>query len=117
MEFTLVNIAAVLAFLIGVMSIVAGTAVINGKKMNYHIINWLPVFNLALGLISAFFTASLIWQRNQIALPAAVTTLASYSTVLIILKSRYRGIVAKQSLVATLFRMIVWLTIILLISL
>ncbi|MDH3942639.1 MAG: hypothetical protein OEV06_00910 [Anaerolineae bacterium] len=112
MSITSTNIAALTAFLIGAMSAAAGVMVVIGKPMKYHVIDWLPVYNLILGLISAFFTSILICQGNQIGLPAAATTLAGHSIVLLILRTRYRDVAAKQSVGATLFRIIVWLLII-----
>lgn len=109
--------AAVLALLIGVMSTFAGISIIIGKKMKYHLIEWLPIYNLVLGILSAFFVSIIIWTKNSISIPAALTIFASHSIVMLILKTKYRNIVAKQSIKATLFRIIIWLAILILLCL
>ena len=47
------KIAAVLAFLIGVMAVFAGGQVFLGIIPDYYIIDWLPGYNFVLGLLSA----------------------------------------------------------------
>jgi len=79
--------------------------------MDYYVIDWLPGYNLILGLISAFFTAVIIWQGNPIAMPAAIATFASHSMVMLILQTSYRDVVAVESIRAMAFRMMVWLSI------
>ena len=78
--------AAVLAFIIGAMAIFAGGQVLLGKAMDYYVIDWLPIYNFILGLVSVGFTSILIWQGRKIALPAAIATLASHTVVMFILQ-------------------------------
>jgi len=104
--------AAVIAFIIGAMSIFAGgQVVLLGKIMDYYVIDWLPVYNLIVGIISAFFTAIVIWKGSRIAMPAAIATLISHSTVMVILQAAYRDVVAPDSIKATTVRIILWLII------
>ncbi len=58
------KIAAVIAFAIGAMSIFAGGQVMLGKVMDYYVIDWLPIYNFIVGLISVFITAILIWRGS-----------------------------------------------------
>ena len=66
--------AAVLAFIIGAMAIFAGGQVLLGKIMDYYVIDWLPIYNFSIGLISSFITAILIWKGSKFALSAAIGT-------------------------------------------
>jgi hypothetical protein len=112
MNSKLTKTAAVIAFIIGVMSIFAGgQVVLLGKVMDYYVIDWLPVYNLIVGIISAVFTAIVIWKGSRIAMPAAVATLISHSTVMVILQTAYRDVVAPDSIKATTVRIILWLII------
>ena len=107
--------AAVIAFIMGAMAIFAGgQVVLLGKIMDYYVIDWLPVYNLIVGIISAFFTAIVIWKGSKIALPAAITTLISHSTVMVILQTAYRGVVASDSIKAMTVRMGIWVIILVL---
>ena len=109
------KIAAAIAFIIGAMSIFAGAQVVLfGKIMDYYVIDWLPVYNLIIGIISAFFTAIVIWRGSKIALPAAIATLISHSIVMVILQTAYQDVVAPDSIKATTVRIILWLIILVL---
>ena len=103
--------AAVLTFIIGAMAIFAGGQVVLGKMMDYYVIDWLPVYNLTVGLISAFFTTIIIWKGSQLALPVAIATFASHAAVMLILQTAYRDVVAPDSIQAMTVRLIVWLII------
>lgn len=105
------KIAAVLAFIIGVMAIFAGGKVLLGILPDYYVINWLPVYNFVVGIASAFFTAIVLWRNNRLALPAASVTLGMHAIVMIILQTAYRNIVAPDSIMATTVRLIIWVII------
>ena len=62
MNTTLNKIAALLAFIIGGMAIFAGGQVLLGKDPGYYVINWLPIYNFMLGVVSFFVTSLLIWR-------------------------------------------------------
>ena len=79
--------------------------------MDYYVIDWIPVYNLIVGIISAFFTAIVIWKGSKIALPAAIGTLISHSAVMVILQTAYRDVVAPDSIKATTVRIVLWLII------
>ena len=111
----LTKTAAILAFIIGAMSLFAGSQVVLlGKVMDYYVIDWLPVYNLIVGIISAFFTAVVIWKGSKIAMPAAIATLISHSIVMVILLTVYRDVVAPDSIIAMAVRIIVWIIILVL---
>lgn len=105
------KIAAVLAFTIGAMAIFAGGQVLLGKVMDYYVIDWLPTYNLIAGLISAFITAILIWKSSKFALPVAIGTFAIHGTVMLVLQTAYRDLVAPDSIKAMTVRLVVWLII------
>ncbi len=111
MDNKLTKTAAIFAFIIGVMAIFAGGQVLLGKTMNYYVIDWLPIYNFIVGIISAFFTAIVIWKFSKIAMPAAIGTLISHSIVMVILQTAYRDVVAPDSIKAMAFRIVVWLMI------
>jgi hypothetical protein len=102
------RIGAVLAFIIGAMAVLAGGRVLLGNLPDYYVIDWLPVYNFFLGLLSVFVTALLIWRRSQYAMPFAIVTFSAHALVLIILQTAYRQVVAPDSLAAMTIRLVVW---------
>jgi len=107
------KIAAILAFIIGAMAIFAGGQVIFlGKVMDYHVISWLPYYNFTMGVISFLVTAILIWKNHRYAMPAAVATLATHVTIVLVLLTAYNGVVAAESLKAMTVRITVWVLIV-----
>ncbi len=108
------KIAAILAFTVGGMSVIAGGMAMRGWQPGYFVLNWLPVYNLVLGVLTVFIPAILIWQNKRLALAAAISTLSSHLIVLIILMASFRGTVAMQSILAMLFRLVVWIIILML---
>jgi hypothetical protein len=108
------KIAAALAFIIGVMAIFAGGQVLLGKVMDYYVIDWLPVYNFIVGLISSSLTAILIWRSSKYAMPVAIGTFASHGVVMLVLQTAYRDVVALDSIKAMTVRLVVWLIILIL---
>lgn len=109
MNTTLNKIASVLAFIIGAMAVFAGGQVLLGGIPDYYVINWLPVYNYTVGILTVFVTAILIWVNSKIAIPVAVTTFGLHAVVMLILQSVYREVVAMDSVVAMTIRLTVWL--------
>ncbi len=72
MNTTLNKIASILAFLIGAMAIFAGAKPLLGANPDYYVINWLPLYNYTIGVLTVFLTAILIWANSKIAMPAAI---------------------------------------------
>ena len=102
------KIAAAIAFAIGAMSVFAGGQVVLGKVMDYYVIDWLPIYNLIVGLITVFITAILIWRGSKFAMPAAIATFVSHSAVMVVLQIAYRDVVAPDSIKATTVRIVLW---------
>ena len=105
------KLAAVLAFIIGAMAIFAGGQVLLGKVMDYYVIDWVPIYNFTLGLISAGLTAITIWKGSKIALTLAKVTFASHAAVMLILQTAYKDVVASDSIKAMTVRLIAWVII------
>lgn len=105
------KIAAILAVIIGGMAIASGGQVLLGKVQDYYVIDWVPIYNFTMGVISVFITAILIWKNHKFALPSAITTLLAHSLVMLILQTAYREVVAIDSIVAMTLRISTWLII------
>ena len=106
--------AAVLSFIIGAMAIFAGGQVMLGKIMDYYVIDWLPIYNFIVGIISVF-AAIIIWKGSKIAMPVAIAILASNVTVMLVLLTAYQDVVAPDSIKAMTVRIVAWLIILVLI--
>lgn len=111
MTLNLSKIGSILAFVIGAMAIFAGGQVLLGNMPDYYVIDWLPIFNFTIGVITFFLTAILIWKNNQYALAAAIATLSGHTIVMFILQSAYRDVVAPDSIRAMTLRIGVWVVI------
>lgn len=105
------KIAAILAVVIGGMAIAAGGQVLLGQVKDYYVIDWVPVYNFIMGVISVFVTAILIWKSHSLAFPAAVLTLLAHSLVMFTLLTVHREVVAVDSIVAMAVRIIAWILI------
>lgn len=110
------KIAAVLAFIIGAMAIFAGGKVLLGILPDYYVISWLPSYNFALGVLSAFLASVVIWKNHPFALPFAMAIFSSHAVVMLILQTAYRHVVAPDSLVAMTARLATWLAILALLT-
>jgi len=104
------QIASILAFLVGIMSIVAGGKAMQGWNPGYSVLTWLPVYNFVMGIL-ALIPAVLLWINHRFALAASVATLGIHTLVLLLLLSAFRGEVAFQSIAAMIFRLAVWIVI------
>lgn len=111
MKTTLSKIAAILAFIIGAMAVFAGGQVLLGKLPDYYVIDWLPIYNYTVGILTVFVTAALIWTNNRLALPAAVGTFTVHALVMLVLQIAYRDVVAVDSIVAMTVRLTAWIVI------
>jgi hypothetical protein len=102
------KIASLLAFIIGGMAIFAGAKVLMGNDPGYYVINWLPVYNYTVGILTVFVTAVLIWANSKLAVPAAIGTIGFHALVMSILWTAYRDVVAPDSIRAMTIRLISW---------
>lgn len=105
------RIASILAFVIGAMAVFAGGKVLLGILPDYYVINWLPVYNYTVGILTVFVTAVLIWVDGKLARTVAVATLGIHVLVMLILLTAYQNVVAIDSIVAMIVRIVVWLVI------
>lgn len=110
---TLYRIASILAFLVGIMSIVAGGKAMQGWDPGYDVLSWLPIYNFVMGIL-ALIPAILLWVNHRYALATSVATLGIHTLVLLLLLSAFRGEVAFQSIAAMIFRLVVWVVILVL---
>lgn len=102
------KIASILAFIIGGMAVFAGAKVLLGNDPGYYVINWLPVYNYTIGILTIFAIAILIWMNSKLALPAAVGTFGVHAVVMLILQTGYRDVVAPDSIRAMTIRLVAW---------
>lgn len=106
------KIAAILAVIIGAMAVFAGGQVILlGKVQDYYVIDWLPIYNFIMGLLTVFLTALLIWKSSRYAFAAAIVTFILHGTVMVILQTAYRSVVAPDSIRAMTVRLVAWVII------
>jgi hypothetical protein len=108
---TIQRIAAVLAFIIGMMAVFAGGQVLLGKVPDYYVINWLPVYNYTIGILTVFVTAVLLWTKYTLAMPVTIVTFGIHTLVMLVLQTTYRDVVAMDSVVAMTIRIAVWVII------
>jgi cell shape-determining protein MreD len=114
MKFLLNKIASILAFVIGAMAVFAGGRVLLGILPDYYVIDWLPIYNFTLGVISVLFSSFVIWKNNKLAMPAAIGTFSLHAVVMLILQTAYREVVAPESIVAMTVRLAIWILIVIL---
>ncbi len=108
------KIAAVLALLIGAMSIPAGWKAMRGWNPGYSVLAWLPIYNFTLGVLTVLVPVVLLWADSRWAMLAALAIFVVHALVLIFLLTIFRGRVAPQSLKAMAFRLGVWIVILVL---
>jgi hypothetical protein len=104
----LMKAASILAFVIGAMAVFSGGQVLLGKIPDYYVIEWLPVYNFTIGVITLFITAVLIWKNSRFAFLAAVSTFTAHLVVMVILQTSYANLVAIDSIRAMIIRITVW---------
>lgn len=107
-------IAAILALLIGVMSVVSGSLVLLDYNVpDYTVLNWLLVYNIILGFIS-IIAAILIWENSKSLRKIIFAILMLHLLVLVFLYF-FSQEVALESIKAMGFRVGIWILILLLI--
>ncbi len=104
----LTKIASILAFIIGGMAVFAGAQVLLGNDPGYYVINWLPIYNYTIGILTVFVTSIFIFTNSRFALPAAIGTFSLHALIMLILLTGYSGIVALDSIQAMTIRLIAW---------
>jgi uncharacterized membrane protein len=89
----------------------AGGMVMRGWSPGYFVLNWLPVYNFIMGMLTVFITAILIWKNSKHAISAAIVTFSIHAVVTLLLLSAFRGTPAAESILAMIFRLLIWLII------
>lgn len=107
------KIAAIIALLIGIMSVISGSLVLlNYKIPNYNVLNWLVIYNVILGFIS-IIAAIFIWKNTKYARKLILIILILHILVLAYLYF-FSKEAALESLKAMSFRISIWIVIYLL---
>lgn len=109
------RIASILALVIGAMAVFAGGKVLLGILPDYYVINWLPIYNFIMGVVSVFLSI-MIWKSDRFRMIVAIGTLSLHAIVMLILQIGYRNVVAVESIVAMSIRLAVWIVIVALLS-
>jgi hypothetical protein len=106
---TILNkIASVLAFIIGGMAIFSGGKALLGVDPGYNVINWVPVYNYTMGILTVFITAILLSKNSRLAMLATIGTFSLHALVMLLLQTVFRDTVASESIQAMTLRLIVW---------
>jgi len=104
------KIASILALIIGVMSVFAGSKVLlDIDSKNYTVHNWLVTYNVIFGFIS-IITAYFIWTKHKLTKKGIFFILASHILLLLYLIFFDKN-VASESIYAMVFRVSIWTTI------
>lgn len=112
------RIAAILAFILGLLSIKEGGSVLLGLTTKaYIILPWLVWYNVVLGFASVI-TGIGLWMKRAWGVKFAATIVSLHGLVLMILVILYafREAVAMFSIMAMIFRTLVWVGILMLIK-
>lgn len=108
------KIAAVLALLIGAMSVIAGSRVLLGiSTPDYNVLQGLVIYNVAAGFL-AIAVSVLIWRKHTTMMGSSLMIAAAHTIVLILLVTVFGGVTATESVKAMLFRVGIWAIIVIL---
>lgn len=105
------KLPSILTLLVGGMSILAGGMVLRGWQPGWTVINWLPVYNFTVGLLT-LVPAYLLWVGHRYALPASIAIFSIHTVILLLLLTILRNTAAFQSVGAMSFRVVTWIVII-----
>ncbi len=105
------KIVAVLAIIIGSMSIVTGLRVIGGFfDPGYQYFSTLVSYNVIMGAVSVI-AGVYIWQQNRNALIYSGIITGSHIIVLLLLLTIFNDVISDHSIGAMSFRSIAWIII------
>jgi hypothetical protein len=103
------KIVAVIAIIIGSMSIVTGLRVIGGFfEPGYQYFLTLVSYNVIMGAVSVI-AGIYIWQRNKNSLLYSKIITAAHIIVLVLLLTIFSDVISDHSIGAMIFRSIAWL--------
>jgi hypothetical protein len=115
MKTTLI-IAAIVASLIGILSVFSGSMVLLGlRSVDYRVLDWLVIYNVALGIISILVAYQIGKQHSRSKL-MIMTILLLHFLVLVYLYF-FNDMVAVESIKAMAFRVGIWAAILILVLL
>jgi len=110
---TVKKIGAVLAFFIGAMSVFEGSKVLFGiDAKDYNVLTGLVTYNVAFGVIS-IIAAYFLWKENNVGKMMMWGVLSAHFMVFLYLQF-FSETVADESKMAMIFRISIWLIIVLL---
>jgi hypothetical protein len=102
------KIVAIVAGLLGLMAVITGSRVLAGAFDPGYVTHvWLISYNVFMGIVS-LVAGVLIWKENENALVLAGIITAAHITVLLLLGTVFVSDVAHQSIMAMIFRSVVW---------
>jgi hypothetical protein len=107
------RLAAALALIIGLLSIIEGGSVLLGLSTKpYHVLPWLVVYNVALGFVSIVAAIGIGTRRARAnTLAAVILILHSLVFLSVFMLYEFGKTAAFISVMAMLFRTTVWLAI------
>jgi uncharacterized membrane-anchored protein len=112
------RLTAILAFVLGLLSIKEGGSVLLGLSTKaYTVLPWLVWYNVVLGFVSVI-TGIGLWMKRAWGIRFAATIVSLHGLVLMILVILYafREAVALTSIMAMIFRTLVWVGIMMLVK-
>ena len=110
------KIAAVIAFFIGLIAVIAGTRVLLGFSVpGYTVLPMLVSYNVFAGLVS-IIAGILIWKRHRLAVLLSGIIAGGHIGVLISLLTIFNTIVAQASIKTMIIRSVVWIILFLIVK-
>lgn len=105
------KVAASLALILGLMTIITGTRVLTGQFVpGYTVLQWLVYYNVFMGVVS-LIAGLLIWKGHGFALRLSSLIASAHILVLSLLLIIFNTVVAPASIKAMVFRSVIWIVI------
>jgi len=102
------KIAASVALVLGLMTIISGTRVLTGQSVPaYTVLPWLVYYNVFMGVVS-FIVGLLIWKEHGFAYRLSSLVASAHILVLTLLLIIFNTVVAPNSIKAMIFRSVIW---------
>jgi hypothetical protein len=101
-------ITAIVAIIIGLLALITGTLALLGLyEPGYNTFRLLILYNVLMGIVS-IFAGYQIWNGHAVAEKLSGVILLGHITVLVMLVTLFHHIIAVQSILAMMFRVVVW---------
>jgi hypothetical protein len=111
MKNIILKIAAAIATLLGIMSVITGIRALTGSfDPGYESFSVLISYNVLMGIISVI-AGYFIWKNHKQALLLSAIITIGHIAVLLSLVTIFSNIIANQSVEAMIFRSVVWVLI------